>query len=503
MDEIYEIQHKDTLSELAKKFNMTEQEIMDLNPDYRGFIEYPSGEMIYEGDTLNIKKQKPAVKAFSLLKDALRKTVGIKDDKKFKETLVGELLGGGQPFKETGIGKVLGGGKPIGETKVGGALNKILGGGKPIKETGVGKFFSTEETPVLDAIFPNKETDSGSSDMTDFSNPDLKKKIKNIFGKELYTVDHHADLGPNTEFTISKKRTKAKGPEGKKFYTGSEKEEIDSLLRATYTPQKRGGGLIQKYDEGGIFGDFFTNLLSSETGDVSAFGETGLGEFLGSEEGQEGISDLSSALQKREEPVEYETEKERLEAVADQKILQTSNYVDYLGAGAKAATGNIPGAIMDMGKIYLDIFGRRKEKRQAKKGLKKLEKKRTDAVNLGLCFRDAFPFLSDSYKRYLSGQYALGGETRRKRPEHLKYDYASGGMVRGASHKNGGVKYNVGGEVVELEGGEAVINKKSTKMFRPLLSKLNQAGGGTSFARGGLVNPSVNRMINRLMNKNR
>ena len=36
-------------------------------------------------------------------------------------------------------------------------------------------------------------------------------------------------------------------------------------------------------------------------------------------------------------------------------------------------------------------------------------------------------------------------------------------MVKGPSHKNGGVKFNVGGEVVELEGGEAVINKKSTK----------------------------------------
>ena len=78
-----------------------------------------------------------------------------------------------------------------------------------------------------------------------------------------------------------------------------------------------------------------------------------------------------------------------------------------------------------------------------------------------------------------------------------------GGMVHGKSHKNGGEKFNVGGEVVELEGGEAVINKKSTEMFRPILSKMNEAGGGTSFARGGLVNPNVNRMIQRLMNKNR
>ena len=40
-------------------------------------------------------------------------------------------------------------------------------------------------------------------------------------------------------------------------------------------------------------------------------------------------------------------------------------------------------------------------------------------------------------------------------------------------------------------------------MFRPILSKLNQAGGGVSFARGGIVNAEANKMINRLMYKNK
>lgn len=65
--------------------------------------------------------------------------------------------------------------------------------------------------------------------------------------------------------------------------------------------------------------------------------------------------------------------------------------------------------------------------------------------------------------------------------------YARGGMVYGPSHAQGGVKFAVGGRVMELEGGEAVINKRSTAMYRDQLSAINQAGGGQKFADGGLV----------------
>ena len=65
--------------------------------------------------------------------------------------------------------------------------------------------------------------------------------------------------------------------------------------------------------------------------------------------------------------------------------------------------------------------------------------------------------------------------------------FASGGMVQGPSHDEGGVKFAVGGRVVELEGGEAVISKKATAMFRPQLSAMNVAGGGRKFAEGGIT----------------
>jgi len=76
-------------------------------------------------------------------------------------------------------------------------------------------------------------------------------------------------------------------------------------------------------------------------------------------------------------------------------------------------------------------------------------------------------------------QFAKGG---------MIEEFANGGMVQGKSHAQGGEKFAVGGRVVELEGGEAVINKRSTSMFSSQLSAMNAAGGGVKFADGGLLN---------------
>ena len=70
-------------------------------------------------------------------------------------------------------------------------------------------------------------------------------------------------------------------------------------------------------------------------------------------------------------------------------------------------------------------------------------------------------------------------------PETMAY----GGIVNGASHRNGGVKFAVGGSVAELEGGEGVINKRSMSIpgVRNMASHLNQLGGGVAFGDGGII----------------
>jgi hypothetical protein len=68
--------------------------------------------------------------------------------------------------------------------------------------------------------------------------------------------------------------------------------------------------------------------------------------------------------------------------------------------------------------------------------------------------------------------------------------FAKGGLLKGASHEQGGIATPFG----EMEGGEAVINKNSTKKFAPILSAINQMGGGVPIPApsGGMAQPSMN-----------
>jgi len=87
-----------------------------------------------------------------------------------------------------------------------------------------------------------------------------------------------------------------------------------------------------------------------------------------------------------------------------------------------------------------------------------------------------------------SQKFAQGGVIKEFANGGMVETFANGGMVQGKSHAQGGEKFAVGGRVVELEGGEAVINKRSTAMFGSQLSAMNAAGGGVKFADGGLLN---------------
>lgn len=80
--------------------------------------------------------------------------------------------------------------------------------------------------------------------------------------------------------------------------------------------------------------------------------------------------------------------------------------------------------------------------------------------------------------------------------------YARGGLLRGKSHAEGGIKGYVQGNPIELEGDEVVINKRSARLFRNELSAINSYKGygnplpnagaprfkrDMKFARGGVL----------------
>jgi len=73
---------------------------------------------------------------------------------------------------------------------------------------------------------------------------------------------------------------------------------------------------------------------------------------------------------------------------------------------------------------------------------------------------------------------------------------AQGGTLFGPSHAEGGIRGTGAFGGIEVEGGEMIINKRSARMYGPLLSRINQAGGGvplipTKAANGGVLPGSM------------
>jgi len=69
---------------------------------------------------------------------------------------------------------------------------------------------------------------------------------------------------------------------------------------------------------------------------------------------------------------------------------------------------------------------------------------------------------------------------------------ARGGVVRGYGN---GTSDSI---PARLSRGEVVINAKSARAFRPLLSNINMAGGGVGFARGGATTPDMGRALDMM-----
>jgi hypothetical protein len=60
---------------------------------------------------------------------------------------------------------------------------------------------------------------------------------------------------------------------------------------------------------------------------------------------------------------------------------------------------------------------------------------------------------------------------------NLGKNYEQGGLIGGRRHAQGGT-------IIEAEAGEAIMTRGAVTMFQPMLSMMNQMGGGTSFSKG-------------------
>jgi hypothetical protein len=67
------------------------------------------------------------------------------------------------------------------------------------------------------------------------------------------------------------------------------------------------------------------------------------------------------------------------------------------------------------------------------------------------------------------------GDTGGQQSNRLGRGYAEGGLI-------GGKRHSQGGTMIEAERGEAIMTRGAVTMFAPMLSMMNQMGGGVSFS---------------------
>jgi hypothetical protein len=91
--------------------------------------------------------------------------------------------------------------------------------------------------------------------------------------------------------------------------------------------------------------------------------------------------------------------------------------------------------------------------------------------------------ISNIKKTQFSGGGDSGG-TSGASAANLGRNYEEGGLIGGRRHAQGGT-------MIEAEAGEAIMTRGAVTMFAPMLSMMNQMGGGTSFGNQLFIRPDA------------
>ena len=157
---------------------------------------------------------------------------------------------------------------------------------------------------------------------------------------------------------------------------------------------------------------------------------------------------------------------------------------------------NTIGGISDLAGALSEIAG---EGTRAQKALALTSAILNTALGVTLALADPTPIPAPVRLINAATVAAVGGAQIATIVRAEQGTVVGGSVLSGPRHSGGGVNMLVNGiPTVNAEGGEAVINRRSTKMFGPELSAINQAGGGRplpgipSFASGGVTpTPSI------------
>jgi hypothetical protein len=112
-----------------------------------------------------------------------------------------------------------------------------------------------------------------------------------------------------------------------------------------------------------------------------------------------------------------------------------------------------------------------------------------NTVSAGLGIASAIAATAKGISQINSASSSGGGASGGGAPaQNLGQNYADGGLIGGRRHAQGGT-------MIEAEAGEAIMTRGAVTMFAPMLSMMNQMGGGTSFNKNAMVTLPDNPLV--------
>ncbi len=214
---------------------------------------------------------------------------------------------------------------------------------------------------------------------------------------------------------------------------------------------------------------------------------------------EKSISDGAFSLAQQFSDMEFQAEEDRNSRKLDQKINALSDLHDteIIALDTRLKSGAITEAQFRLEKEAADKKQREEELKLKKEAFEEDKKLKLKQVALNLAMElvqialaaSSNPTNAVTYGAAGVAQYAVQaalaiGRSAIEAAAIQSQTFATGGIVKGPGTETSD------SIPVRVSKNEAIINANSTKMFWPVLSAMNQAGGGRAFAMGGVPSPS-------------
>jgi hypothetical protein len=267
-------------------------------------------------------------------------------------------------------------------------------------------------------------------------------------------------------------------------------DAYDEVSSSTDEVSKNTEKVAKKADKGkDSWKDFKDEFKDTGWADVASKAVDALGESLGAFNDVE-LDNTKNRLDADIDAIKnrYETEDDILKSQLDNQLITESQFRAKQKELRKAQ-------VSEENAIAKELFNAQKKQDRNDAGLEGLEAAAQAYIEAFKNYEPATAVIVGSIGAGIAAAQTTAQIAAINQRKYYDKKFADGGMVNGPSHDQGGVPFTVQGQGgYEMEGGEYIVNKRATSMYRGLLEQINGSvkpvnySKPVKFANGGIVN---------------